>query len=58
MSVVVWGHGRSWIVREVGADGKLVRCSEWFTDRAPADKLAEQWEKEQTAVLPVEKENG
>lgn len=58
MGVVVWGHGRSWIVRQVAESGELERCSEWFSTPEEANKLAGKWEKEQTAVLPVEKGNG
>ncbi|QIN95289.1 hypothetical protein DLP3_126 [Stenotrophomonas phage vB_SmaS_DLP_3] len=57
MSVVTWGHGRSWIVRDTGPDGKLTRCSEWFTTKEQADGVKEQWQKQNKLTLPVEKKD-
>lgn len=47
MKHVVWGHGKSWLVRTF-KDGELIHTSRWFTSRekavAHAQVLAEREE--------------
>lgn len=45
MRIVVWGHGKSWIVREVDADGKAVRLSHWHTSKEDAEATKLSWKK-------------
>lgn len=44
---VVWGYGRSWIVHEVGADGRIVWASEWMSNRAVAEQELGRIEEKQ-----------
>lgn len=44
---VVWGYGRSWIVHQVGADGRIVWASEWMPSRDAAGQELERIEEKQ-----------
>jgi|GEM_PF-5788864 len=43
-AIVVWGHGRSWVVH-ISVEGRITWSSQWFTAQADARRLADRMQQ-------------